>query len=207
MKICEHFRSIQGEGLMIGAPTYFIRTSGCNLRCSWCDTAYALSGGMDATLDDIIEFIGDSANVCLTGGEPLLQEEMPELMKRLVDAGKHIVLETNGSVDLTTVPKSGRIIISMDIKCPSSGMSDRMLVSNLAHLSNKDQLKFVINDYHDFNYAVKFLNDNHVETNVIFSPVGGMNLRKLAEAVVSKKLNVRVLPQLHKIIWGDARSV
>lgn len=194
---------------MIGAPTYFIRTSGCNLRCSWCDTKYALneSDGMETPLEDIIEFIGDSENVCLTGGEPLLQEEMPELMGNLVALGKHIVLETNGSRDLSIVPESDRILISMDIKCPSSGVSDRMLVSNLKYLSKKDQLKFVINDYIDFNYAVKFLNENEVDTNVIFCPVGGMNLRRLAEAVVDKGLNVRVLPQLHKIIWGDTRSV
>jgi 7-carboxy-7-deazaguanine synthase len=162
---------------------------------------------METPLEDIIEFIGDSENVCLTGGEPLLQEEMPELMGNLVALGKHIVLETNGSRDLSIVPESDRILISMDIKCPSSGVSDRMLVSNLKYLSKKDQLKFVINDYIDFNYAVKFLNENEVDTNVIFCPVGGMNLRRLAEAVVDKGLNVRVLPQLHKIIWGDTRSV
>lgn len=162
---------------------------------------------MEADVDDIMEIIGDAKNVCITGGEPLIQKDMPELLNRLVDEGKYTVLETNGSVDLSNVPDSSDILISMDIKCPSSGMEKKMCLSNLRILTKKDQLKFVIADKKDFYYAVKFLEEHPVDTNVIFSPVGGMDLQPIADEVVMRKLDVRVLPQLHKIIWGDKRSV
>lgn len=207
MKICEYFRSIQGEGIMIGIPTFFVRTAGCNLHCSWCDTEYAQTGGFEASIDDIMEHVGDSKNVCVTGGEPLLQKEMPELLKRLVRNGKEVVLETNGSMDLSDVPDSPHIVISMDIKCPSSGMQDRMRMSNLRILTKKDQVKFIIADNKDLYYAVKVIEDNPIQANIVFSPVGGVNIKPLAEEVVARKMNVRVLPQLHKIIWGDQRSV
>lgn len=208
MKICEYFRSLQGEGIMIGVPTYFIRTAGCNLRCKWCDTTYAQEEpGMDADVDEIMEIIGDAKNVCITGGEPLLQKDMPELLRRLMREGKYIVIETNGSVDLSNVPDSPNILISMDIKCPSSGMEKKMCLSNLKILTMKDQLKFVIADKKDFYYAVRFLEEHPVSTNIIFSPVGGMDLQPIADEVVMRKLDVRVLPQLHKIIWGDKKSV
>ena len=207
MKICEYFRSLQGEGLMMGAPTYFIRTAGCNLHCSWCDTEYAQSGGQETSVEEIMEKLEDVRNVCVTGGEPLLQPDMYELLQRLVDEGKFVVLETNGSRNLEDVPDSQNILISMDIKCPSSGMQDKMMLSNLNVLTMKDQLKFVINDNIDLNYAIRFLREHPVNTNVIFSPVGGMNLQPLAEEVISRKLDVRVLPQLQKIIWGDRNGV
>ncbi|MBP6021134.1 MAG: radical SAM protein [Candidatus Methanomethylophilaceae archaeon] len=207
MMICEYFRSIQGEGIMIGIPTFFVRTAGCNLRCSWCDTAYAQTGGFEASIDEIMEHVGDSVNVCVTGGEPLLQKDMPELLRRLVRNGKEVVLETNGSMDLSDVPDSPHIVISMDMKCPSSGMQDHMCMSNLRILGGKDQVKFIIADNRDLYHAVKILEDNQIRANVIFSPVGGVNIKPLAEDVVARKLNVRVLPQLHKIIWGDQRSV
>ena len=207
MKICEYFRSIQGEGLMIGVPTYFIRTAGCNLRCDWCDTRYAWSGGIEMTVDEIMELVDDNENVCVTGGEPLLQKDMPALLERLLSAGKKVVIETNGSVDISIIPKSDDLIISLDIKCPSSGMSEKNLLSNLQFMGKKDQLKFVIGDQIDLNYAVRYLRENPVDTNIIFCPVGGMDLLPIAEYVVNRKLNVRVLPQLHKIIWGEQRSV
>jgi len=192
---------------MIGAPTYFIRTAGCNLRCEWCDTRYAWSGGIELPVDRIMEFVVDEENICVTGGEPLLQKDMPELLERLLSEGKKIVIETNGSVDISIIPKSENIIISLDVKCPSSGMSEKNLLSNLQYLGKKDQLKFVIGDQTDLNYAVRYLRENPVETNVIFCPVGGMDLLPLAEYVVNRRLNVRVLPQLHKMIWGEQRSV
>ncbi len=210
MRVVEHFLSIQGEGLQMGRLTYFIRSAGCNLRCSWCDTVYALEDGdaaADMSVDDLAAAVGDVSSVCLTGGEPLLQKDAPDLLRRLSAEGKTVVLETNGSVDLGMVPVSDRIIISMDIKCPSSGMADRMLLSNLALLSRKDQLKFVIADAADLDYAEGILAENPVDTNVIFSPVGGVGLRMLAEEVVARRLDVRVLPQLHKIIWGDRKGV
>lgn len=207
MKICEYFRSIQGEGLMIGVPTYFIRTAGCNLRCAWCDTTYAQDGGIETSVDEIMDLVDDIEDVCITGGEPTLQKDMPELIERLLKANKRIVIETNGSRDISWIPKNERIIVSLDVKCPSSGMSQHNLLSNLDHVGKKDQLKFVIGDHVDMNYAIRFIRENKTDANLIFCAVGGMNLRPIAEEVVNRKLNVRVLPQLHKIIWGDKRSV
>ncbi|AIZ56080.1 7-carboxy-7-deazaguanine synthase [Candidatus Methanoplasma termitum] len=207
MKICEYFGSIQGEGITIGIPTYFIRTAGCNLRCEWCDTAYAWEGGMETSVDEIMEIVDDTENVCVTGGEPLLQKDMPELIDRLLEAGKRIVIETNGSKDISVIPKNDNIIISMDVKCPSSGMSDKNLSSNLRYLGKKDQIKFVIGNHVDLNYAIRFIRENPVDANIIFGAVGGMDLLHIAEEVINRKLNVRVLPQLHKIIWGDKGSV
>ncbi len=210
MKIVEHFLSIQGEGLQMGRLTCFIRAAGCNLRCSWCDTGYALNASdavAEMSADELMDVIGDVRSVCFTGGEPMLQEDAAEFLKRLSDAGKTVVLETNGSVDLKDVPVSRNIIISMDIKCPSSGMQDRMCLSNLTLLSEKDQLKFVIADRTDLDYAERFLEEHPVKANVIFSPVGGVSLGMLAEEAVAKKLDIRVLPQLHKIIWGDRKGV
>jgi 7-carboxy-7-deazaguanine synthase len=207
MRICEYFRSIQGEGLAIGVPTYFIRTVGCNLRCIWCDTKFALSGGIELSVDHIMELVDDNEHVCITGGEPMLQDDLPELLDKLLAAGKKIVLETNGSVDISKIPKKENVTISLDMKCPSSGMSEKNLLSNLQHIGRKDQLKFVISDQVDLLFAMRLIRENPVDTNIIFSPVGGMDLLPIAEQVLQRKLNVRVLPQLHKIIWGEQRGV
>lgn len=208
MRICEHFRSLQGEGLTIGVPTYFVRTAGCNLDCEWCDTKYAREDpGIEVTVDQVMEMIGSSANVCVTGGEPLLQSDMPELLNRLLNGGKKVVLETNGSVDLSGVPDHPGLIISMDIKCPTSGMDAEMRLANLTMLTSKDQLKFVIADKKDLYYAIRFMEDHPTDANIIFTPVGGIDLEAIADEVVMRGLDVRVLPQLHKIIWGDRRSV
>ena len=208
MRICEIFHSIQGEGLMMGVPTTFVRTVGCNLHCEWCDTQYSMDGGEEMSLDAIMDRIGDVKHVCVTGGEPMLQPEMPELLGRLISAGKQVVLETNGSVDLSQVPKGPLMLISMDIKCPSSGMTDRMLYSNLSLLSRKDQLKFIVRDDEDFDFALDVLRNNPVDTNVIFGPVGGtVKLEWLVDKVLGSGIDARVLPQLHKIIWGDKRAV
>lgn len=208
MRICEIFHSIQGEGLMMGVPTTFVRTVGCNLRCEWCDTQYSMDGGEEMSLDAIMERIGDVKHVCVTGGEPMLQPEMPELLRRLVFAGKQVVLETNGSVDLSDVPSDPLMLISMDIKCPSSGMTDRMLYSNLSLLSRKDQLKFIVRDDDDFDFALDVLKRYPVDINIIFGPVGGtVKLEWLVDKVLESGVDARVLPQLHKIIWGDKRAV
>ena len=138
----------------------------------------------------------------------MLQPEMPELLRRLVSEGKQVVLETNGSVDLSDVPRDPLMLISMDIKCPSSGMTDRMLYSNLSLLSRKDQLKFIVRDDEDFDFALEVLKMYPVDTNVIFGPVGGtVKLEWLVERVLGSGVDARVLPQLHKIIWGDKRAV
>lgn len=209
MRIIESFLSLQGEGLMIGRLTYFIRSAGCNLRCSWCDTKFSLNPdqGEERSIETILAMVGDTENVCFTGGEPLEQPEAALLIEALVSLGKTVVLETNGSKDISVVPDSDNVIISMDIKCPSSGMQDCMLFGNLRLLRKKDQLKFVIADKRDLEYAERIVAKYRPDTNIIFSPVGGVGLRELAEEVVSKRLDVRVLPQLHKIIWGDKQGV
>ena len=208
MRICEIFNSIQGEGLTMGAPTVFVRAVGCNLRCSWCDTGYSFEGGTEMSVDEVLGEVGDCFRVCLTGGEPMLQPDAVELMERLVSEGIQVVLETNGSVDLSEVPKDPLVMISMDIKCPSSGMTDRMLLSNLDLLSRKDQLKFVIKDEADLDFAVDFVRTHDPDTNIIFGPVGGTDrLEWLVQRVLDEHLDIRVLPQLHKIIWGDRQGV
>ena len=208
MKICEIFRSIQGEGLTMGVPTVFVRAVGCNLKCSWCDTIYSMSGGEDMTVPEIMEKIGDCRTVCITGGEPMLQKDIYELFDALIVADKKIVLETNGSIDLKDVPVDDHIMISMDIKCPSSGMSDKMLDSNIPLLSMKDQLKFVIKDQKDLDFAIDYIRIHDPKTNVIFGPVGGTDrLEWLVDEVLKNNVEARVLPQLHKIIWGDKRGV
>ena len=208
MRVCEIFNSIQGEGLTMGAPTVFVRAVGCNLRCSWCDTGYSFEGGTDMTVDDILEEVGDCFRVCFTGGEPMLQPDAVELIERLVSKGIQVVLETNGSVDLSEVPRDPLVMISMDIKCPSSGMTDRMMLSNIDLLSSKDQLKFVIRDQADLDFAVGFVRSHRIPCPVIFGPVGGTGrLEWLVDRVLKERLDVRVLPQLHKIIWGDRQGV
>ncbi len=208
MKVCEAFRSLQGEGKKIGVPTYFIRTVGCNLRCSWCDTQYAMSEpGEDLSVDEIMDIVKDESDVCLTGGEPMLQKDTLELLGRLSEAGKTVVLETNGSISVKDVPDSDNIIISMDIKCPCSEMHEKMDFDNIALLKEKDQLKFVISDGLDLEYAIEVLEKYSPKCEVIFTPVGGMDIEPLAEEVIERRINARVLPQLHKIIWGNKRAV
>jgi len=208
MRICEIFRSIQGEGLTMGLPTTFVRTVGCNLRCSWCDTQYSMEGGEEMSLDEIMEAVGDARTVCVTGGEPLLQSDMPELIGRLLDAGKRVVVETNGATDISFVPDSPMVMISMDVKCPSSGMTDRMLESNMRIIRAKDQLKYVIADDADYEFAVAHLRSHSPEASVIFTPVDGTErLEWLVARVLEDGIEARVLPQLHKIIWGDRKGV
>ena len=208
MKVCEVFRSLQGEGKKIGVPTFFIRTIGCNLKCSWCDTQYAMSEpGKDITVDEIMDLVKDEKDVCLTGGEPMLQKDTLELLDKLSKAGKTVVLETNGSISIKDVPDNDNIIISMDIKCPCSEMADKMEFGNIPLLKEKDQLKFVISDGSDLEYAIGILEKYSPKCEVIFTPVGGMDIEPLAEEVVERRINARVLPQLHKIIWGNKRAV
>ena len=207
MRVCETFRSLQGEGKKIGVPTYFIRTVGCNLQCLWCDTQYASSEkGEEMSVDEIMELVRDEKDVCLTGGEPMLQKDTPELLRRLSETGKTVVLETNGSISIKDVVYDN-VIISMDIKCPYSGMHEKMDFGNIALLKEKDQLKFVISDGADLEYAIGILEKYKPMCEVIFTPVGGMDIEPLAEEVVERRIDARVLPQLHKIIWGNKRAV
>jgi 7-carboxy-7-deazaguanine synthase len=205
MKIYSIFKSIQGEGLTIGAPTTFVRTSGCPLRCTYCDTTKAYDTGEQMTLDAIMKKVEKfgTRNVCLTGGEPLAQRDAPKLVQMLLDAGFKVVVETNGAMPLDELPCTESLTISMDIKCPSSGESEKMLFDNIELLGPTDQLKFIISDDKDYAYAKETLEKYSPKCEVIFTPVGGKDLKAIAEKVLKEKLEVRVLPQLHKFIWGE----
>jgi len=205
MKIYSIFKSLQGEGLTIGAPTIFVRTSGCPLRCTYCDTPQAFDKGEQMSIDSVITRVRKlkCRHVCVTGGEPLAQKDSPALVQKLLDDGHQVVLETNGAMPLDELPCVENLTISMDIKCPSSGVADKMLFSNIELLGPTDQLKFIIADDVDYRHAKETLEKYPTMAEVIFTPVGGKELKILAEKVLKDNLDVRVLPQLHKYIWGD----
>ncbi len=209
MKVNEMFTSIQGEGIYIGVPMFFIRLTGCNLRCEWCDTQYAFYEGEEMSIDSIVKRVEDSGMewVCITGGEPLLQEDVYKLIDILLRKGYKILVETNGSILIDKLPTEDNLVISLDIKTPSSKMEKAMRFENLKYLGPKDFVKFVIMDERDFEYAKNIIEEYEIDKEIIFQPVGGTNLKWLAEKVIEERLNVRVLPQLHKIIWGNKRGV
>jgi 7-carboxy-7-deazaguanine synthase len=209
MLVNEIFLSIQGEGRTMGLPTVFVRLSGCNLDCQWCDTRYAEEGGSEMSVDEVLAGVKGyrTRHVCLTGGEPLWHDEAPELISRLLEEGKHVSLETNGSLSIAGLPDDPQLMISMDYKCPSSGMESRMLRENLKHLRPKDQLKFVVADREDLERADDILRKYEPNCPAILTPVGGLTLAPVVEFVLKRKLEVRVLPQLHKLIWGERRGV
>jgi 7-carboxy-7-deazaguanine synthase len=208
LKVNEIFCSIQGESSLAGFPCILIRLTGCNLRCSYCDTRYAYDEGEVRSVDDIIEqtkTYGFSL-VEITGGEPLLQEDTPALIRRLLNARFQVLLETNGSIDISSVD-SGCIRI-IDIKLPSSGESKKNRLENFAILRAKDELKFVIGDQRDYHYAKEVLSlipeDVSGKIVVNFSPVSEkMKPRQLAEWILGDRLGVRLNLQLHKIIWPE----
>lgn len=213
MKISEIFFSIQGEGLEIGLPTVFVRLFACDLRCTWCDSMYAVEGrdfaemSMNQVKSELEKF--NCKRVCLTGGEPLIQRnEVEHLTEYLVSEGYMIVLETSGHKEPPPVFWTANCLISMDCKCPSSEMEEKMDFSLFEKLRSKDQLKFVIQDEVDYEYAKRILNKYQISANIIFQPVYGTHLKWLSEKVLEDRLEkVRVLPQLHKVIWGEIRGV
>jgi 7-carboxy-7-deazaguanine synthase len=164
---------------------------------------------MEMSVDQILDKVESMGMpfVCLTGGEPMVQEDIYKLIDALLENNFHVTIETNGSVPLQKLPNSDDILISMDIKCPSSGMSDKMCYDNLEFLSPRDQLKFIISDRVDYLFAKKVLRENEVNAPIIMTPVGGTNMKELADWVLRDKIFVRVMPQLHKLIWGDKRGV
>jgi len=208
MKINEIFYSIQGEGIWTGLPNIFIRTSGCNLRCSFCDTKYAYEKGKEMTINDIMKKISNYSckYICLTGGEPLLQNSVFELIEELTEKKYKIILETNGSCSIKNYTKNNSLIISLDVKCPSSNMHEKMDLENINLLREKDQLKFVIKNRKDYCYAKKIFNDYKPTCNVFFQPVWGTDFSKLAGWINQDNLNVKLGIQLHKVIWGDIKS-
>ncbi len=203
----EIFFSIQGESIYNGRPCVFIRLTGCNLRCVYCDTTYAYEEGTPRDKDWILKEVEKFACplVEVTGGEPLLQHETTSLIDRLIASGYEVMLETNGSLDVSQIhPDCMKII---DIKCPSSGMSTRNRLENLSCLTGRDQVKFVIRDALDYKFSletVKMLPPDFKRHHVLFSPVSGiLPPATLSEWILRDRLSVRLHIQLHKFIWPD----
>jgi 7-carboxy-7-deazaguanine synthase len=206
LRITEIFLSLQGESRSVGWPTVFIRLTGCPLRCSYCDTAYAFSGGEQMPLQNIISQVAAYAthHVCVTGGEPLAQKNCRVLLRQLADCGHSVSLETSGALEICAV--DSRVVKVMDIKTPSSGESARNHWKNLNHLTSKDQVKFVLCDRDDYDWAKKQLQERQLTKTceVLFSPVySQLEPRRLAEWILEDKLQVRFQLQLHKILWGE----
>ncbi len=209
MKINEVFYSLQGEGKWMGLPNIFIRTTGCNLRCSFCDTTYAYEEGEEMSIETIVNDIQKypCKYVCITGGEPLIQDETIQLIDTLLQEGYVICLETNGSVDIRNLARKKALLISLDIKCPSSNMYEKMNFSNITCLTSKDQLKFIIQDRVDYKYAKQIVEKYKPLCTIFFQPVWGTNLKELSSWILHDGLDVRIGLQLHKIIWGDRKGV
>ncbi len=207
MKINEIFFSIEGEGKNVGLPTIFVRTTGCNLRCTYCDTTYAYFEGKEMELSQILKKIKKwkCKRVCLTGGEPLLQKETLSLIDMLLSEGYKIKLETNGSINISEVTKRD-IMISLDIKCPSSGMHEKMVMENISLLRDYDELKFVVGNKRGYEYAKKVIKKYIPKCEVILQPVWG-KVSKLAEWILDDEIDVRLSLQIHKILWGDRKDI
>lgn len=211
IEVCEIFKSIQGESTYAGEVCSFVRLAGCNIACSYCDTAYARQPGKPMSIKEICTVVESHGCffVEVTGGEPLLQKETPQLCEQLLEMGATVLVETNGTLDISALPRAA--IRIMDVKCPSSGVSDKFLTSNIDNLRSTDQSKFVVSDRTDFDWAKDFINRHSLFDRcvVLFSPNMKKCLpRNLAEWIVSDKLPVRLGLQLHKFIWGpDARGV
>jgi 7-carboxy-7-deazaguanine synthase len=206
LKVNEIFLSLQGEGTRAGLPCSFVRLTGCNLRCTWCDTPYAWSNGQDMTIPNVLRRLEEFAcpRVEVTGGEPLAQPLTPELLRQLVEAGYETLLETNGSLDLS--PVDGRVTKIIDYKCPSSGHPDSFLKPNIELLGPLDEVKFVLAGSEDFDFAVDILRRHNLLARcaVILSPVfGQLAPANLAAWILAEKLDVRLGLQLQKIIWPN----
>jgi len=206
MRIIEVFHSLQGEGPFTGVRTTFIRTARCNLRCSWCDTPYSFGPGRPRSIESLLAEVArhKTRNVCLTGGEPLLQSESVELVKRLADRGVVTVIETGGSLDVVPYLKVPGVALSVDVKCPSSRMEGHNRWANLPLLRAQDILKFVIADRKDYLYARRVVRSYRGPAAIVFQPVWGTDAGRLADWVLRDRLDVRVMLQEHKVLWGDA---
>lgn len=209
MLITEKFHSIQGEGTLTGVPMYFVRTNLCNLRCSWCDTTYSFTGGKDQPVDSLIEECSTVWEdwICLTGGEPLLQRDAVEFVSSLTEMGKKILIETGGSLDISPFIKYDETVIDMDVKTPSSGEEKSLRKGNLEKLRECDYIKMVIQNETDFTFALEFLKTHEMKCGVILQPAWGTPPEWLVNRVMENRLNVRVMLQMHKIIYGEKRGV
>ena len=209
LRLTEIFLSVQGESRSAGWPTVFVRLTGCPLRCTYCDTAYAFQGGewwdIDAIADEVAKH--GVRHVCVTGGEPLAQKRCTLLLEKLCDAGHAVSLETSGAIDISNVDT--RVSRVLDLKTPASGEMHRNLLSNLPRLTPHDQVKFVICDRGDYEWARSMLVEHALaeRCEVLFSPsYGQQSARELAEWIIADRLPVRFQIQLHKILWGEEQG-
>jgi 7-carboxy-7-deazaguanine synthase len=211
LKVNEIFFSIQGESSHAGRPCVFIRLTYCNLRCTYCDTEYAFFEGKDMSIEQIMQKVAEfkCKLVEVTGGEPLIQKNVHLLMKKLCDSGYEVLLETAGHINISPVDK--RVKKIMDLKCPSSGESEKIYWKNIDYLHAGDELKFVIGDRSDFEWAVNIIHARNLgyKNIILFSPVfGRMENKQLAGWILEEKLSVRMQLQIHKYIWEpDKRGV
>lgn len=224
MYLIEVYKSVQGESSFAGRPCIFVRLAGCNLRCSWCDSEYTFKGGYKSSEDEIVAEVKKLAPVKLvefTGGEPLLQErELIPLMQRLLDDGYELMIETSGERPVENVPRAVHKII--DVKCPGSGEAGRFRMTNLASLTERDEIKFVIANRNDYEYARDFIRDNALEGRagaILLSPAFSktpsperttenclLDPRELVEWMLADGLNARLSLQIHKYIWEPQKK-
>lgn len=206
LRIHEIFFSLQGESTRVGLPTVFVRLTGCPLRCGYCDTAYAFQGGSNMSVEQILERVATHGTryVTVTGGEPLAQKECQALLRALCDAGYDVSLETGGSLDIG--PVDPRVSVILDIKTPGSGEAAKNRWDNLPLLKPRDEVKFVLCDRMDYDWAKQVLAEHGIadKCTVLFSPVyGRLNPTELAEWILQDQLPVRMQLQLHKLLWGE----
>ena len=209
LRVTEIFHSIQGESSRVGLPTVFVRLTGCPLRCVWCDTEYAFSGGISLTVADVLQRVAGfgCATVCVTGGEPLAQKNCLPLLAALCNAGHSVSLETSGALDIGGIdPRVARIV---DLKAPGSGEQEKNLWENLDLLTAHDELKFVLASREDYDWAVSACRQRRLfeRCPVLFSPVQGqLDPAQLAQWIIDEHLPVRFQLQLHKLLWGNTRG-
>ena len=206
MWVSEIFHSIQGETLYAGRPCAFVRLAGCNLDCSYCDTRYARESGTKMSIDEIVQRVAERPFrlAMVTGGEPLVQDETPELVKRFISSGYTVLVETNGSLDIGVIPDEAIRIV--DMKCPDSGMAEKMLLTNLDEVRECDEVKFVLSSRRDYLWAKELTLKYSLaqRTTVLFSPTHGvLQPRELADWILEDDLDYVLQLQLHKIIWPE----